>query len=96
MSKLRKFAEGKSCVLRFPGICNWNSETTVLAHLNCPDKGKGIKSPDWWGVHACSACHDELDGRTHKSGVDRDTLRLWAYESLYETQKRAIEAGLMG
>lgn len=96
MSKLRQFARGQRCTLRYPGCCNHNTETTVLAHLPSHSKGMGVKSEDWWGVHACSDCHNELDGRTHKTSIERSTLLLWAFESLHETQKRVIDAGLMG
>lgn len=29
---LRKTARGRECQLRVPGVCNFNPETTVLAH----------------------------------------------------------------
>ena len=28
----RKEAKGRECMVRLPGICNFNPETTVLAH----------------------------------------------------------------
>jgi hypothetical protein len=30
---LRKEAKGRGCMVRLPGICNFNSETVVLAHI---------------------------------------------------------------
>ena len=32
MSALTKLARGRACQVRLPGICNFNAETTVLAH----------------------------------------------------------------
>ncbi|VEI70653.1 82 prophage-derived uncharacterized protein ybcO [Serratia quinivorans] len=32
MTNLRKEAKGRDCQVRMPGICNFNPETTVLAH----------------------------------------------------------------
>jgi hypothetical protein len=66
---LRKEAQGRECQIRIPGVCNRNRDAVVLAHLN--DKrlfgvGTGQKVPDMFGAHACSACHDEVDGRTQK------------------------------
>ncbi|BBI46989.1 hypothetical protein KPSA1B_105772 [Pseudomonas syringae pv. actinidiae] len=31
--KLRASAKGQDCTVRIPAICNYNPETTVLAHL---------------------------------------------------------------
>lgn len=67
MSKIRKSANGRDCLVRFPGICNFNPETTVAAHVRIAGLcGVGIKPSDLLTVRACSACHDEMDGRTQK------------------------------
>ena len=76
---LRKFARGKRCQLRTP-FCNHDPETTVLCHLRMAGvAGTGQKPPDLIGIHACSRCHDVLDGRIDPYGDvwkdrDRDTL----------------------
>lgn len=63
--KLRAFAKGKPCMVRLVGICNFNPETTVLAHLRRANvAGIGQKPPDTCAVWACSACHDEIDRRS--------------------------------
>jgi hypothetical protein len=64
----RKDAQGKPCMVRIPGICNGNPETTVLAHYRLSGYcGTGIKPDDEaFGAWACSACHDECDRRTRK------------------------------
>lgn len=68
MSALRKFAKGKPCMVRLVGICNWNPETTVLAHIRRAGvAGTGQKPPDLCAVWACSACHDEIDRRTRNN-----------------------------
>lgn len=68
MTALRKFAEGKPCMVRLVGICNWNPETTVLAHIRRANvAGAGQKPPDLCAVWACSACHDEIDRRTRNN-----------------------------
>lgn len=60
-------------MVRFVGICNFNSETTVLAHLRRANvAGMGQKPPDTCGVWACSSCHDEIDRRTR----ERDTKEI--------------------
>ena len=85
---LRKAAEGRDCTVRLPGICNWNPETTVLAHIRRGHTaGVGQKPIDLIAVLACSACHDCIDGR-RKSEVGDEldgyvldamcrTLALW-------------------
>lgn len=64
MTPIRASAKGEDCTLRFIGICNYNSETTVWAHSNRlqDGKGMGIKARDEEGCYACSACHAYLDG----------------------------------
>lgn len=90
MSKLRKSARGEDCSLRLR-CCNFDPETTVLAHLPSNSRGMGMKSPDHWAVYCCSSCHDVLDGRVN--GIecsDEDVLR-----ALHETQGKMIEKGLI-
>jgi hypothetical protein len=82
---LRKEAKGRGCMVRIFGICNHNSETVVLA----------MKSPDLIGAWACSACHDELDGRTRKSGLTRDELRLAHYDGMARTIMQLHKEGLV-
>lgn len=62
---IRKAARGQRCTLCLPGVCNYDTETTVLAHSNLLEHGKGmgLKAPDTAACFACSACHDVLDGR---------------------------------
>jgi hypothetical protein len=93
---LRKEAKGRGCMVRLPGICNFNSETVVLAHIRLQGvSGMGMKSPDLIGAWACSACHDELDGRTRKSGLSRDALRLAHYDGMVRTICQLDKEGLV-
>ena len=93
---LRKEARGRGCTVRIPGVCNFNSETVVLAHIRVAGvSGMGLKSPDLLGAWACSACHDEIDGRTHKSGMTRDELRLAHYDGMARTITQLEKEGLV-
>ncbi len=60
---LLNMAKGEPCLLRVPGVCNGDSDTTVAAHSNqsAHGKGKAMKAHDWASVWACSACHMWLD-----------------------------------
>ena len=93
---LRKEAKGRGCMVWIFGICNHNSETVVLAHIRIAGvSGMGMKSPDLIGAWACSACHDELDGRTRKSGLTRDELRLAHFEGMARTIMQLHKEGLV-
>jgi len=89
--KLRDAARGQECTVRAPGICNFNPETSVLAHLPCGNKGTSMKGPDVIAVIACSCCHDLIDGRRNDAKVDwKDMLR-----ALAETHFIWIRLGLI-
>lgn len=91
MSKLRESARNKDCQIRLAGVCNFNPETTVLAHLN--GGGMGLKKLDIHGSFSCSNCHDVVDGRVktlydrqaielaHRQGNER-TIDIWVAEGL--------------
>ena len=84
MSKLRKSAKGQQCMVRVPSICNWNPETTVLAHIG--GAGMALKNNDLFGAFCCSSCHDAIDGRI-KTSFTRDELSLMHYEGMKRTQE---------
>lgn len=63
--KLEKLARGQQCMVRLAGICNFNQETTVLAHIRRANvAGRGQKPTSTCAIWACSSCHDCIDGRT--------------------------------
>ena len=79
-------------MVRIPGICNFNSETTVLAHIRMAGiTGAGQKAPDQLGAWACSACHDYIDGRRKRDGVPM----LEHLEGVMRTQYQLIKEGLL-
>ena len=93
---LRKQAKDRGCTVRSPGVCNFNSASTVLAHIRLVGvSGIGVKSPDLLGAWCCSSCHDEVDGRTHKSGMTRDELRLAHYDGMARTIVQLEKEGLI-
>ena len=96
MSKITKFAEGKECTMRVPGVCNGNPETSVWGHLNSTrwGAGKGIKSNDLCGLIVCSSCHDLLDRRV-KTNHDRQQVMYWAFEGHMESLTMLVKAGII-
>ena len=72
-------------MVRLPGICNHNPETTVLAHVRLAGvSGMGIKADDLLGAWCCSACHDAIDRRSNMD-LDRDYVRLAHLEGMVRT-----------
>ena len=91
-SKIRKSARNQDCQVRIPGICNFNPETVVLAHLS--GGGWGLKRDDHEAAYCCSKCHDALDGR-RKTPYSQTELKLMHYDGVMRTQKLLIEQGLI-
>jgi len=91
--KIRKSAKGQPCLVRVPGVCNGNTETTVLAHVN--GGGVGVKAGDHEAAYACSTCHEWLDGGYVQHGYSRDTRDLWHLQGVIRTQRVLIEKGLI-
>lgn len=96
MSNLRKSANGKDCMVRLPQICNFNPETTVLAHIN--GAGMGQKMPDFLGAWCCSNCHEVLDGGMPEGvrfteRMSNDEKRLAHLDGVVRTQLALHEEG---
>jgi hypothetical protein len=82
-------------MVRLPNICNFNNETTVLAHYRLAGiSGMGIKSDDLIGAWACSACHDAIDRRAN-TDLDRDYVRLAHLEGVVRTIATLRKEGLI-
>ena len=95
MSKLRRAAQGRDCLVRGPG-CNGDPESVVLAHLRFAGMaGVGQKPPDICGCWACSQCHDFLDGRREEPGFNLAMRRQYALDALLRTLKTLDEEGLV-
>ncbi len=89
--KIRESAKGQECQVRIPGVCNFNPETTVLAHVG-KGSGMGQKCDDIHATYACSSCHDVMDGRT---SLSMNEVRLYSYEGMVRTQKLLLEQELI-
>lgn len=74
---LLDLARGQPCMVRIPGICNGDAETTVAAHsgMLIHGAGTGHKAADCFIAFACSACHDAMDGR--RPDLDPAERRAW-------------------
>jgi hypothetical protein len=90
--KITDSARGEDCQVRLEGICNFNPETTIPAHLN--GGGMGYKHNDMFIAYACSACHAVIDGAV-QALYDKDELKLAHYEGMVRTQYILLEKGLI-
>jgi hypothetical protein len=90
--KLRNSARGQQCQVRIPRVCNWNPETTVLAHV--AKGGIGQKGNDYHATFCCSSCHDALDCRV-KNDFKKEELENMANEGMKRTQNIWFEMGLL-
>lgn len=92
--KITNSAKGEDCTLRIAGVCNFNPETTVFAHMN--GGGMGTKHNDIHGCYACSDCHDWLDGGWIMSNLmDGAEVECEFLRAMIETQNKLIEKGLV-
>ena len=96
MSAITKFAEGQPCTIRLPGICNYDSATSVWHHINSVrwGSGRGLKSPDVCGVIGCSDCGNVLDRRV-KTDLDRDFVMKHVMEGHLESIAMLVKAGIV-
>lgn len=91
--KIRESAKWQDCNVRLPSVCNFNPETTVLAHVG-KDRGRGLKASDIHATYACSNCHDVMDGKV-KSDLSKEQVELYAWHGVERTQSQLVEAGLI-
>lgn len=89
--KLRNSANGQQCLVRLPGICNFDPTTTVLAHLN--GGGTALKKDDIQGAFACHKCHMELDGQT--TIFEREFVELAFRQGVERTQHYWLHNGFI-
>lgn len=62
-------ARGEVCTLNIEGVCNYDTDTTVCAHISYGQGGGARTTGPLAVCFACSSCHDAIDGRTD---VDMD------------------------
>ena len=86
MSTLGDLAKGRPCDMRLPNVCNWDTTTTVLAHINRGGiSGMLMKAPDVCSVFACSNCHDAVDRRSTMGGYTKSDLDSYILEGHLRT-----------
>lgn len=77
--------------MQVAGVCNYNPETVVLAHINTDGSAMGAKSSDYSACFCCSACHAWLD---QNKGTELDRL-FYTRRALVRTWTIWVESGLI-
>lgn len=91
MSKYTKLAKGQQCQIRIPGVCCFDSTTTVHAHIRRGGVGgMGKKPPDICGVWTCYKCHDAIDGRI-KTEYTKEQLDSMILDGLCRTLAKTAD-----
>lgn len=90
-NKARKSARDEECTMQVVGVCNFNPETTVLAHLDSENKGTGYKSSDLFAVYSCSDCHTWLDQHLGS----QDDRQFYSLRALDRTHRRMHTMGVI-
>ena len=95
MSKQDRYtrsARGQQCQVRIPGICNFDTDTTVFAHLN--GAGWAMKHSSIHGAYCCSDCHDVVDFKVIY-GWTPEQINLAHHEGVIRTQILMIKNGIL-
>ena len=92
--KIRNSARGEDCQVRIPGICNFNPETTIPAHIG-HGGGTGMKAADLEIAYCCSDCHDLIDDRVNSVRFTRDAILVMAFEGAARTRSILVNKGLI-
>ena len=96
MSKLTKSARMEDCTIRLPGVCSFNPETTVFAHISGVRFGHGMAIKTKLGAYACSKCHDQIDSRIKlPAGMLAHDVKIAHYEGVFETLLKLEIKGLI-
>lgn len=85
---LRRSAKGQRCTLNLPGICNYDEQTVVLAHIHDEQFGKSQKADDTSSMFCCFACHSAYD--LHRTGLDEAALLKMVLRAHFRTLRRWV------
>lgn len=94
--KVRDSAKGEQCCIRLEGVCSFDPEKTVFAHVVGVRMGHGMALKTSIGCYADNKCHDVVDGRVKRPAhLSHEAVRIAFYEGVIETQLKLLEKGLL-
>lgn len=93
---MRQAARGQQCQVRLPGVCSFDSDTVVLAHLRRGGvAGVGQKPNDLIGVYACDKCHSAIDGRVQVDAGLKPVMDRYILDGLCRTLDQVVKQGIV-
>ena len=96
--KILEAARDEPCLVNSP-YCNRDPSTTIAAHSNKMDDGKGLsqKADDIFVAFCCASCHDYVDGRTGGADSGRDGMHRNEYldRGIKRTIRRLLDLGVI-
>lgn len=92
--RIRNAARGENCTVNIVGVCSYNPESTVLAHLPDESKGMGKKADDISAVFACYNCHQAIDRREYNREFE-ESREWYLRRAMVRTWRRLIEMGIV-
>lgn len=95
MSKVTSSARGEDCTIRLPGVCSFNPDETVFAHIAGIRFGHGTAIKTKLGAYACYRCHLVLDGAKRPKGMTLQDVKLAHFEGMAETLIKLDKKGIV-
>lgn len=89
--KLRRSANGRDCTMQVANVCNYRTDTTVLAHIQVDGGKMGGKADDFSACFCCADCHAWLD---QYIGSEEERL-FYSLRAIIRTQRIWVAEGLM-
>jgi hypothetical protein len=91
---IRNSAKGEECTLNIGGVCENNSETTVLCHFSLHDGGSARLNGDLSAGYGCFLCHEIIDLRRNLA-LSQEEREFYMRRSMVRTLDRLVEKGLV-
>lgn len=95
---IRQSARDEDCTIRLFGACNGLTDTTVWAHSNRSEDGKGmgIKARDDRGAYACAVCHTIYDRQIPRpAGMTLEYVEDQFTAGMHESRDKLRAKGLI-
>lgn len=91
--QVRDSARGEDCTLNIAGVCSYDTNETILAHLPDESSGASLKADDISACYSCAACHDAIDRRNN--AMPEEEREWYQRRAMVRTWRRLIEAGIV-
>jgi hypothetical protein len=95
---IRQSARNEECDVRIPGVCTFDTCTTIWSHYRGHAGGKGfaLKSIDEAGAYCCTSCDAVYDGqRSRPSGMTKEAVDLMWLQGHIRSLRKLKAKGLI-